>query len=89
MPRERPYPLVEVSWDDATHVSHWDTAAGHKKWRMADCHSVGYLLLRTPKYIKLLMTYAVDPDRPVEEPDTNFVQCIPRGFIKAFRVLRK
>lgn len=89
MSSKRRFPVVEISWDDATHFSRWDTPAEHKKWSPADCRSVGYLLSRTPKYIKVLMTYAVDPDKPAGEPDVTIVKCIPRGFIKAFRVLRK
>lgn len=79
------YPLVEVLWDDATHLEHgWKTA---EEFKLEALHpeivlSVGFLIAETPDHVVL----AMDVDK---EGQHNQRGQIPRSMVKLMRVIRK
>jgi len=79
------YPLVEVLWDDATHLElGWKTQEEFTKegGSFEIVMSVGFLVRETDNHVVL----AMDVDR---EGQHNQRGQIPRAMIKSMRLLRK
>ena len=79
-PRQH-FPLVEVTWDDASGIRHgWLAKTENAEPYLA--LSVGFLIQETPDHIRI----AQDTDG---EGGHNGRSQIPRGMVKKMRVLRK
>jgi hypothetical protein len=79
------YPLVEVWWDDATHLElGWKTAEEFKAEVLQPeiVMSVGFLIAETPDHVVI----AMDVDK---EGQHNQRGQIPRSMVKRMRVIRK
>ena|SRR5260370_38398362 len=79
------YPLVEVWWDDATHLDMgWKTQEEFKKESLHPeiVLSVGFLIAETQDHVVL----AMDVDK---EGQHNQRGQIPRSMVKHTRVIRK
>src|SRR5712672_2447705 len=79
------YPLVEVWWDDATHLEPgWKTAEEFKAESLQPeiVLSVGFLIVEAPEHIVL----AMDTDK---EGQHNQRGQIPRSMVKQMRVIRR
>jgi len=79
------YPLVEVLWDDATHLElGWKTAEEFKAEALHPeiVMSVGFLIAETPDHVVI----AMDVDK---EGQHNQRGQIPRSMVKRMRVLRR
>jgi hypothetical protein len=75
------WPLVEVIWDDAAGLRHgWEDKV--EKLEPQLCMSVGFLIFENTDHIIL----AMDMDA---EGNHNGRSQIPKGMVKAVRVLRK
>ena len=76
------HPLVEVIWDDATHINGWDDGDGEEELKPCLILSAGFLVRKTAKYLVIAQDIAHDGS-----------QCgrgqIPRGMVKKIKVLRK
>lgn len=79
------YPLVEVLWDDATHLEYgWKTDEEFKTevLKREMVMSVGFLVAEAPEHIVL----AMDVDKDGQH---NQRGQIPRAMVKHIRVIRK
>jgi hypothetical protein len=70
------YPIYRVEWDDTQSSGGWFDKDGIKDVGTAKCESVGYLVHRDRKVVKLASIVEYETTR-----DAGYVHAIPRGCI--------
>ena len=79
---KRIYPLVEVTWNDATELKEWKEEHEEEEMKPCPILSVGFLVKKTKDYIVIAQDLSHDRMR-------NGRSQIPRAMVKQIKVLRK
>lgn len=79
------YPIVDITWMDASSHSGWmPLEVVDKEATLFECHSVGYLLKRSKERVIVAQNLSTKSVGKVSD-----VMVIPAGWITAIKVLRK